>query len=41
MTLDGIEDWEFQTRTGRTPEEAAALLARLQTALKQGGGEES
>ncbi len=39
MTLGGIEAWEFQTRTGRTPEEAATLLADLETRLKDGGAE--
>lgn len=33
ITLDEVEEWEFQTRTGITPEEARTLLYWLRATL--------
>ena len=39
IALAEVEGWEFQTRTGATPEKARSLLAYLQMTLKEASGE--
>lgn len=38
MALEGIERWEFHTRTGRTPEEALKILRYLQMMVDEAAG---
>jgi hypothetical protein len=35
--LEGVEEWEFETRTGKSPTEAKALYARLRQILDDAG----
>jgi hypothetical protein len=35
-TLEAVEDWEFQTRTGSTAKEGEQLLVRLKNVLLGG-----
>jgi hypothetical protein len=39
VTLAEVEEWEFNTRTGGTPEEARTVLAYLQKTLMDACGE--
>lgn len=34
-SLEAVEEWEFQTRTGETRERAAEMLAQLRTMLNE------
>jgi hypothetical protein len=36
-TLEAVEDWEFQTRTGETPQRAKEILAKLKRILHEKG----
>jgi hypothetical protein len=33
LDLEAVKDWEFQTRTGSTPEEAKEILVKLKKAV--------